>query len=869
MLRLLLPPNLAAAARRDAIAVRLELDLAIMPPPGLVTGLAVLQRIGAKPAPVSFLQLTRAQLVELTDALAGQPVFFWINRPAESIAWIGADLSGVDEHLLPPPAPAQTVPAATPAPLPRRPPEDGAPGTNTGPAAAGNGAPPEPAAKPKSSQAAAPRGSGWKSMTVDGSEHFLAITLPSRDADNYQDIWELLRRHGFILEPSNGKFWLRNRHKTLNFLAAYGTELREHHGAEFTDNFERNTSHIQPVGMEAEVKEQADGYDVTVGLKAGDAAEMEILNAVNTSRNYIENGKDIYLVDPVRLAQLQAAHQALAGAPEAMGGLRRSHRIVRARVAEVQEILEKTAPHFQPPATWRERSTALHQLATLAPAPVPAALTAVLRPYQTLGVAWLWYLFDQKLGGILADEMGLGKTIQALALLAARHNRTPSARGPAPDQRLPSLVVCPASLMENWRREAARFTPELQVLVHHGDRRLTEPAQFVAQDLLITSYGTLTRDDELFTAMEFDIILADEAQHLKNRRTQAAQSLRTLRGRGRFLLTGTPLENSLDDLRSLFEYLMPGFLASMPSGVRGGDRAWYDERLRVQTAPYILRRTKLAVAPELPEKIEQIIYCEPAPAQAALYRRMQEKTEQELYKLAATGASEGRLRLATLTQLLRLRQICCDPRLVESRSLLASDSADSSNATDSSPASRLLQKDTPPYQNSAKLEAFRELLAESVDEGHRMLVFSQFTSLLALLREELVAEGVVHCYLDGSMTAKARQAAVDRFQSDATVPVFLISLKAGGTGLNLTGADVVVHYDPWWNPAAEAQATDRTHRIGQTKVVTSYKLICAGTVEEKVLALQDTKRALLADVFEASDAAAAKLGLEDLRELLK
>jgi superfamily II DNA or RNA helicase len=802
MLRLLLPPNLAAAAPRNAIAVRLELNLAVTPPPAFVAGLAVLQRLGAKPAPVSFLQLTRAQLAELTDALNGQPVFFWLNRPTEPIDWNGADLAGVDEHL--------AGPAAAPKPAA---PLEAAP------------------ARPKPSR----REPEYKPMTVDGSEHFLAITLPSRDADNYHDVWELLKRHGFVLEPSNGRFWLRNRHKTLNFLATYGTELREHHGAEFTENFERNTAHIRPVGMDAEIKEAGDGYDVTLGLKAGDAPEMEILNAVNTSRSYIESGREIYLVDPVRLARLQAAHQALAGAPETMGGLRRSHRVVRARVAEVQDILAEAAPHFQPPETWRERSTALHQLATLRPAPVPASLETVLRPYQKLGTAWLWYLYGQQLGGILADEMGLGKTLQALALLAARHGLPPSAQ-----PRRPSLVVCPASLMENWRREAARFTPQLSVLVHHGGDRHTDAAPFAAHDLIITSYGTLTRDDELFTALEFDLILADEAQHLKNRRTQAAQSLRTLRGRGRFLLTGTPLENSLDDLRSLFDFLMPGFIAEMPSGTRGSDRAWYDERLRVQTAPYILRRTKLVVAPELPEKIEQVIYCEPTPAQAALYRRMQETTEQELSQLAATGASEGRLHLAALTQLLRLRQICCDPRLIKDETA-----------------------------ESAKLEAFRELLAESIDEGHRMLVFSQFTSLLALLRAELDAQGVVFCYLDGSMTARARQAAVDRFQNDDTVPVFLISLKAGGTGLNLTGADVVVHYDPWWNPAAEAQATDRTHRIGQTKVVTSYKLICAGTVEEKVLTLQDTKRALLADVFEASDAAAAKLGLADLRELLK
>ena len=815
MLRLLLPPNLPAAALRDAIAVRLELDLGQPPAPEILAGLAVLQRIGAKPAPVSFLQLTRAQLAELTDALAGQPVFFWVNRPAAPIPWNGADLPGVDQHLV------ETKSVALPKPS----------------------APPVAKAPPRRPEPE------WKPMTVDGSEHFLAITLPSRGADDYEDIWDLLKRHGFTLEPSNGKFWLRNRHKTLNFLATHATELRENHGAEFTENFERSTAHIKPVGMTAEIKEQAGDYDVTLGLQAGSATENEILNAVNTSRSYIESGREIYLVDPVRLAQLQAAHQALAGAPEAPGGLRRSHRIVRARVAEAQEILAEATPHFQPPETWTKRSAALHELASLAPAPVPAALNDLLRPYQRLGVAWLWYLYHQQLGGILADEMGLGKTPQALALLASISRRENCGPTPAGQEagtvhriapRLPSLVVCPASLMENWRREAARFTPGLKVLVHHGGRRAGESAAFAAHDLIITSYGTLTRDDELFTALEFDLIIADEAQHLKNRRTQAAQSLRTLRGRGRFLLTGTPLENSLEDLRSLFEFLMPGFVAQVPAGVRGADRAWYDERLRLQTAPYILRRTKLAVAPELPEKIEQIIWCEPTDDQAALYRRMQEKTEQELMKLAATGASQGTMHLAALTQLLRLRQICCDPRLIPEQTA-----------------------------SSAKLEAFRELLAESIDEGHRMLVFSQFTSLLALLRAELEAEGVAFCYLDGSMTARARQAAVDKFQDDESVPVFLISLKAGGTGLNLTGADVVVHYDPWWNPAAEAQATDRTHRIGQTKVVTSYKLICAGTVEEKVLALQDTKRALLADVFEASDAAAAKLSLSDLRELLK
>ncbi|MDQ5977185.1 MAG: hypothetical protein QG602_157 [Verrucomicrobiota bacterium] len=826
MLRLLLPPNLEAAIPRDAIAVQVELDLSAPPEAVLLPGLAVLQRLGVKPAPASLLQLTRAQLRDLITALAGQPVFFYGSMPEVPLAWHGRELSGVSELL----------------------------GQNIDPIR-----PISPIGPMKKSAASAPaRARPEEPVTpllIDGSEHFLAVSLPARGSANYDAILEFLRAQRFVLDPLNRKWWLRDRHRVLNILATQGRLLREDFGAEFTENFQRNTAHLQEAAASAEITESADGYDVSLGLNAGRATEAQVRDAVASGRGYIEDGKAIYLIDQNRLEKLQAAHRKLAGDPSAAGAAVRQHRISKARAAEVNDLLEELAPHFQAPETWRLRSAALRHLTTLPPAPVPAALDAILRPYQKLGTAWLWHLCRQNLGGILADEMGLGKTLQALALLVAskassvgasslatRSSRE-QARSHNSDQPYPSLVVCPASLVENWRREAARFAPELKVFVHHGTRRLAGK-DFAAHDLVLTSYGTLARDTVLFESVEFGLILADEAQHLKNRRTQAAQSLRALRGRGRFLLTGTPLENSLDDLRSLFEFLMPGFLAKVPPGLKRDERSWHDEQLRTQTAPYILRRTKTSVAPELPEKIEQTIYCEPTAAQAALYRRMQEDSERELMDLAAKGSSEGNLRFAALTQLLRLRQICCDPRLV--------------------PAAR-----DATAGDSAKLEAFRELLAESIDEGHRMLVFSQFTSLLGLLREELEAQGVPFCYLDGSLTPKARQAAVDKFQNDATIPVFLISLKAGGTGLNLTGADVVVHFDPWWNPAAEAQATDRAHRIGQTKVVTSYKLICAGTVEEKVLALQDTKRALLADVFEASDAAAAKLSLTDLRELLK
>ncbi len=841
MLRLLLPPNLAAAAARNAIVVRLELDRDAVPPNALLPVLAVLQRICGAEVPPGFIQVTRAQLGEVASAAGDQPVFVengWAGpwRHAALFADLAAKGGAGEEE--------------TPGPI--------------------------GAARPKRpAQPIRPdRSPGLTRMTVDGSEHFLAITLPSPEHPGHAAVLALLRNHGFGLEPSNRKWWLRDRHKTLNFLAAHGGRLREEFDADFAPGFTQRTAHLRPAEVAAEVAAAGEGFAVTLALRAGPADEAQLRTALATSRNYLEAGGQIFLLAPARLAQLAAAQSALAGEPSAGLSPRRTQRISAARVAEAEGIIEALSPGFQGPAEWRARSVALRDLSALAPAPVPAELDGALRPYQRLGVAWLWHLWQHRLGGVLADEMGLGKTIQAIALLTA------VGQGNRPG---PSLVVVPASLLENWRREVARFAPQLRVFVHHAGLRLGTGAEFAGFDLVITSYGTLARDQALFSPVEFVTVIADEAQHIKNRRSQNAGALRALRAGARFLLTGTPLENSLDDLRSLFEFLLPGFLTRLPAGVRGDERAWFDGRLRAQTAPYLLRRTKRAVAPELPEKIEQTIWCELTPAQAALYRETQEKSERELTDLAAAGVGENQLRFAALTQLLRLRQICCDPRLLPSEpgtkdevtcnkgqggsirlrqgSRRRGAMARQDDATSQEPRTG--------FADSAKLDAFRELLAEAVDDGHRVLVFSQFTSLLALLRAELDAQGVGYCYLDGSMSVPARQAEVDRFQAGPAVPVFLLSLKAGGTGLNLTGADTVVHFDPWWNPAVEAQATDRAHRIGQTRTVTSYKLIAVGTVEEKVLALQAGKRALLADVFEASDAAAAKLSLADLLNLAK
>ncbi len=872
LLRFHLPPNLASAAPRDAIAIKVDLDLSAGPPPAeLIPALVLLQRWSGAQTPPKIIQLNRARLRDLVAALRGQPVFFWVNG-STPIAWNDDDtLSGVSIFLTPPASAARPTPPATPRVAPRP------PGTRLG---------------------------------LDGSEHFLAVTLPSREDPSYPTILALLKENGFVLEPSNRTWWLRDRHKTLNFLSAHLARLRDTFGAELTPNFEKNTAHLRVAEIAADIAETGDSFSVTLALRAGSADESTLRTAVATNRSYLESDGKVFLFDKEQLAKLATAQRALSGDPTAAVAPRRTQRVSSARVAEAQDILEELSPGFQSPESWRTRSGALKNLSALAPAPVPPALDALLRPYQRLGAAWLWHLHRHQLGGILADEMGLGKTLQALALLSAVGRVVPNAPSPAPPftpqlRRTPtsspstpsaspslnfplptshsrpgaSLVVCPASLLENWRRESARFAPQLRTFVHHSSNRLETASDFSTCDLIITSYGTLARDQTLFTAVEFACVIADEAQHIKNRRSQNAAALRALRARARFLLTGTPLENSLDDLRSLFEFLLPGYLTRVPAGLRGDERAWFDERLRAQTAPYILRRTKRAVAPELPEKLEQTIWCELTPAQAKLYRDTQEKSERELIDLEASGASEGKLQFAALTQLLRLRQICCDPRLVNGRSLLAGDSESDSAPRPETPDP--ISTLSSPFTDSTKLDSFRELLAEALDDGHRLLVFSQFTSLLALLRADLDEQGIAYCYLDGSMSTAARQAQVDRFQATASPtsgsqlaasagpPVFLLSLKAGGTGLNLTAADTVVHFDPWWNPAAEAQATDRAHRIGQKRVVTSYKLIAAGTVEEKVLALQDEKRALLANVFEASDAAAAKLSLADLKTLLK
>lgn len=474
-------------------------------------------------------------------------------------------------------------------------------------------------------------------------------------------------------------------------------------------------------------------------------------------------------------------------------------------------------------------------------AAVPRGLQAQLRPYQQHGLDWLQFLRVHGLAGILADDMGLGKTLQTLAHVLAEQEAGRLDR--------PALVVAPVSLLGTWQREAARFTPTLATLVWHGGARHGLAERIRESHLVITSYALLHRDRALWTQQPWHVVVLDEAQNIKNASTQAAQAAGELQARQRLCLSGTPLENHLGELWSQFHFLMPGFLGSQARFrelfrtpiEKGGDTERLAQ-LRRRITPFLLRRTKGAVAAELPPLVETVSPVTLEGAQADLYETIRLATERAVREaLADKGLARSQLQI--LDALLKLRQVCCDPRLL--------------------PTAAARTRSAP----SAKLELLMEILPEMLAEGRRVLLFSQFTSMLSLIEEELTGRGLAWTKLTGQ--TRDREAAISRF-TEGEVPLMLISLKAGGVGLNLPQADTVIHYDPWWNPAVEQQATARAHRIGQTSRVNVYKLVAAGTIEERILALQARKAELADALYRGAAARATPLFTEDdVAELLQ
>ena len=476
----------------------------------------------------------------------------------------------------------------------------------------------------------------------------------------------------------------------------------------------------------------------------------------------------------------------------------------------------------------RERMRAFTGVKTAAQ---PPGFVGQLRDYQCEGLGWMEFLREFGFGGCLADDMGVGKTAQVLAVLESRRT----------EGRGPSLVVAPKSLMFNWRAESQRFTPQLRVLEHTGLARDT--ALIPQHDLILTTYGTLLRDAAQLAEIGFDYVVLDEAQAVKNSATASAKAVRLLRGAHRLALSGTPVENHLGELWSLFEFLNPGMLGeakvlNMAGGLARNPSEDARRILSQALRPFILRRTKQQVARELPEKTEQTIYCELEGPQRKQYNELRKHYRETLLARVQTQGI-GKSRMHVLEALLRLRQAACHPGLLDVR------------------------RSSEP---SAKLDVLMDQLDELRQEGHKALVFSQFTSLLAIVRSRLDAAAIPYEYLDGA--TRHREGHVDAFQNDPACGLFLISLKAGGLGLNLTAAEYVFLLDPWWNPAVEAQAVDRAHRIGQTRPVFAYRLIARDTVEEKVLELQKTKRDLADAILGEDNSLIRDLKREDLELLL-
>lgn len=471
---------------------------------------------------------------------------------------------------------------------------------------------------------------------------------------------------------------------------------------------------------------------------------------------------------------------------------------------------------------------------------VPAGLNAELRPYQKFGFRWLMTLGAMGFGGILADDMGLGKTVQAIAYLAAVKENYEG------DRPRHSLIICPASLVYNWESEIHRFAPGLTVeTVVGGAGSRKEKIRNSRADILLTSYDLLKRDVEAYQEALFDTVFIDEAQNIKNHGTQTAKAVKALGCARRFALTGTPIENSLSELWSIFDFLMPGFLGAykhfrekyeQPVAARQDEVA--AERLRRMIRPFILRRLKKEVLKELPDKLEEVVYSRMETAQREIYEARVQKLLDSLSRQSQEEYRVGKLQI--LAELTHLRQLCCDPSLV--------------------------------YENydggAAKVDTCVELVSNAVEAGNKVLLFSQFTSMLDIIRRRLDEAGIGYYILTGSTSKEKRNELVKSFNGDGP-PVFLISLKAGGTGLNLTAASIVIHFDPWWNQAAQNQATDRAHRIGQQQVVTVYKLIMKDTLEEKILEMQERKAGLSEEIMADGSISEVIGSKEEFMEILR
>lgn len=590
-------------------------------------------------------------------------------------------------------------------------------------------------------------------------------------------------------------------------------------------------------------KSGSDWFEVSYGFEdaaGGSISQADVYRALQKGDSFIRKHDRVTLLDAAAIRDMGAVFRDCSfDSGDAVGSFKVSG-VYSSYIKSSLDALDGV--DVEASKDWLSSAELKRGKTATAKVDLDPEIERILRPYQKEGINWMRSLEQSGFCGVLADEMGLGKTLQTLVWISA-------ARLLPESRNKPALVICPTSLVENWQAEAAKFTPHLRTLVLTGADRSDRRDQLGSVDLGISSYAIMRRDIDFYEQHDFSVLVLDEAQHIKNHSTQNARAAKRLRSDNRLVLTGTPIENSVADIWSIMDFLMPGYLGShrkfrdnyerpIASMTSEGERA--QQRLRRKLEPFLLRRTKREVAKDLPDKIERVAYCALTPDQKRVYSELAKSYRRKLDAIVQREGV-GKSRMEVLKVLLQLRQASCHLDLLKGFDLNS-------------------------QYPSGKLDMFFELLDEAMDGGHRVLVFSQFVSMLSILRSELDERGLRYCYLDGS--TKDRLAVVKRFNTTPDIPLFLISLKAGGVGLNLTGADMVVHFDPWWNPAVEAQATDRAHRIGQRRTVYSVKLIAKGTVEEKVLDMQERKRKIIDATITSGGDVLSGLSWDEIKSLL-
>ncbi|MDQ2799746.1 MAG: DEAD/DEAH box helicase, partial [Armatimonadota bacterium] len=656
----------------------------------------------------------------------------------------------------------------------------------------------------------------------------LTLVRLTRRPEREQAWWEAAASgHGLKRGAEPDQFVLRAKTDPVDFLLTQVPRLTEAgfeiYGERALTSARVNRSHPT---IAFHVSSGIDWFDVDATVHFGDTEVKlkEVRRAVRRSERYVKLADGS--IGEIPAEWLEKYRYLFSMAEDSAEGLR----LASAQIGLLDQLLLE-GDRIQADDEFQRRRDNLRRFSQIEPRELPSGLTANLHPYQKAGFDWLHFLHEYGFGGCLADDMGLGKTVQCLAFLQSLSE--------SHEAKAATLLVLPRSLVFNWEREAARFTPGLRLLNHAQATRAKDLAVFDEYDLVITTYGIMLRDIEMLRKHRFHYVILDEAQAIKNPVSQSAKAARLLQADHKLTLTGTPVENSTLELWSQFAFLNPGLLGNLEhfrTEFAGAIEKRQDETaaafLRRLVHPFILRRTKDQVAQDLPPRTERILYTEMEPGQQKLYEKTRDYYRAQIMGIVEKeGVQDARMKI--LEGLLRLRQISNHPRLVEPDSKAA----------------------------SGKFDTLLETLETLRAEGHKALVFSQFVSMLTLLRESLDAAHIPYAYLDGK--TQDRQARVDSFQNDPDLPLFLISLRAGGVGLNLTAADYVIHIDPWWNPAVEAQATDRAHRIGQEKHVFVYKLICTGTVEEKIQAMQQRKADLAKAVLEGGSTQSLRFDEDD------